>query len=172
MRNKPTTGNRRTIRLGEFDYSAYGAYFVTICTQDRRHLLQAPRYRAIVLKSWTTLPIHFPAVQLEEIAVMPDHVHFLITILPASDSVAQGGSRPAPTLADIVRAFKGNAAREINGARNTPGAPFWQRNYYERIVRNETELERVREYIRNNPLVAHTHETDDLAKAWEQPRPA
>ena len=185
MRNKPTTGNRRSIRLQHFDYSGYGSYFVTICTQDRRHLLQPPRYRAIVQKSWMTLPVHYPAVQLDEIAIMLDHVHFLITLLPASDCVAQGaprraptladvaiqgGSRRAPTLADVVRAFKGNAAREINRARNTPGTPFWQRNYYERIVRNEVELERVREYIRNNPLVAHSHETDDLASAWQSKR--
>jgi REP element-mobilizing transposase RayT len=170
-RTKPATGDRRSIRLKEFDYSAYGAYFVTICTQDRRRLLQPPRYRAIVQKSWTTLPLHFPGLQLEEIAIMPDHVHFLITILPASDSVAQGASRRAPTLADVVRAFKGNAAREINKARKTPAAPVWQRNYYERIVRNEAELERVREYIRNNPAMAHSHETDDVVQAWQEQRP-
>lgn len=105
--------------------------------------------------------MHFPIVALEEIAIMPDHVHFLVTLLPASDSVAQGGSRPAPTLPDIVRAFKGNAAREINKARKTPAAPVWQRNYYERV----------REYIRNNPAMAHSHETDDVVQAWQEQRP-
>lgn len=161
MRNKPTIGNRRSIRLQEFDYSAYGAYFVTVCTQNRQSLLKVKRFRDIVDDSWMRLPMHFPIVALEEIAIMPDHVHFLVTLLPASDSVAQGGSRPAPTLPDIVRAFKGNAAREINKARKTPAAPVWQRNYYERV----------REYIRNNPAMAHSHETDDVVQAWQEQRP-
>ncbi len=170
MRNKPTMGNRRSIRLQEFDYPAYGAYFVTICTHERKRILHLPRILRFVEASWRRIPDHFPSVALEEIVIMPDHVHFLITILPASDYVAQGASRRAPTLPDVVRAFKRNAAREINKVRRTPGAPVWQRNYYERIVRDETELERVREYIRNNPLVAHTHETDDRQLPGERHR--
>jgi REP-associated tyrosine transposase len=51
----------------------------------------------------------------------------------------------------IVGSFKSVTARCINRARNTPGAAAWQRNYYERIIRDEEELLRVREYIRDNP---------------------
>ncbi len=167
MRNKPTMGNRRSIRLKEFDYSAPGTYFVTICTRDRRPLLRQARYRDVAQRSWTNLPAHFPTLQLEEVIVMPDHIHFLVTLLDASDCVAQGAPRRAPTLADVVRAFKGNAAREINRLRRTAGAPVWQRNYFERIVRDEAKLERIRNYIQNNSLVSHTHETEDLASAWE-----
>lgn len=99
--------------------------------------------------------------------VMPDHVHCVVMLLEASGSPAQGASRRAPTLANVVRGFKGNAARRINRLRQTPGAPVWQRNYYEHIVRDERELERIREYIRNNPSLSHGHDYDDMATLWE-----
>jgi REP element-mobilizing transposase RayT len=55
-------------------------------------------------------------------------------------------------LPEIIRAFKTFSARLINESRATPGAPVWQRNYYEHVVRGENELSRIREYIANNPL--------------------
>jgi len=54
-------------------------------------------------------------------------------------------------LPEIVRAFKSFSARRINAMRRSPGRPVWQRNYYERIIRDEVELQRIREYIRYNP---------------------
>jgi len=53
-------------------------------------------------------------------------------------------------LPEIVRAFKSFSARRINALRRTPGRPVWQRNYYERIIRDEAELKRIRGYIRYN----------------------
>ena len=55
-------------------------------------------------------------------------------------------------LGGLVGAFKTNATRRVNETRGTPGLPVWQRNYYERVVRSESELNRIRDYIRNNPL--------------------
>ena len=68
---------------------------------------------------------------------------------------------PAPTqeqhgkrhgLSEIVRAFKTFSARRINTLRDNPGCPVWQRNYYEHVIRNETDLANIRQYIANNPL--------------------
>jgi hypothetical protein len=68
-------------------------------------------------------------------------------------------SKPAPTerygLAEIVRQFKTFSARRINEHRQTPGAPVWQRNYYEHIVRDEESLDRIRQYIAENPSCWH-----------------
>ncbi|MDH7489256.1 MAG: hypothetical protein QHH80_07075 [Anaerolineae bacterium] len=50
-----------------------------------------------------------------------------------------------------MRSFKSAVARRINELRGTLGAPVWQRNYYERIIRNDREWNAVREYIQNNP---------------------
>lgn len=55
------------------------------------------------------------------------------------------------SVAAVVRAFKSNAAKRINNLRNTPGAPVWQRGYYERVIRDDRELDAVREYILDNP---------------------
>jgi len=67
------------------------------------------------------------------------------------------GSEPAPTkkqhgLPEIIRQFKTFSARRINQMRNTIGWPIWQRNYYEHIIRNEHEINKIREYVMNNPL--------------------
>jgi putative transposase len=51
----------------------------------------------------------------------------------------------------IVGNFKSVTARRINSIRKTPGTPAWQRNYYERVIRNEHELNAIRQYIRDNP---------------------
>ena len=66
----------------------------------------------------------------------------------------QGGETPPlhRTLGQIVAYYKYQSTKEINRIRNTPGIPIWQRNYYEHIIRNENDLNRIREYILNNPL--------------------
>jgi hypothetical protein len=64
----------------------------------------------------------------------------------------QGGFKTAPTLSEIIRGFKTFSARCINHLHHTTGVPVWQRNYYEHVVRGENELNRIREYIANNPL--------------------
>ena len=72
----------------------------------------------------------------------------------------------APTLAHVVGAFKTVAAKAINRARDSVGHRVWQRNYYERIVRNLRELDRIRAYIRGNPEMAHVHAHDDIPSGW------
>jgi len=84
---------------------------------------------------------------------MPNHVHGVVVLKNVG-----AGLRPAPTplprppLPEIVRAFKAFSSRRINEARHTPGILVWQRNYYERIVRNDAELNRIRDYITGNPM--------------------
>ena len=119
----------------------------------------------IVVRTWHDLPNHVANVQLDAFVVMPNHVHGIIVITDNSvvDSVGAGSepapttTKPAPTpkrhaLPEIVRQLKTFSARRINQHRGTPGAPVWQRNYYERIIRDERTLGRIRAYIRNNPL--------------------
>jgi REP element-mobilizing transposase RayT len=161
------TGRRRSIRLTGYDYATPAAYFVTICTAGRALPLRLPTFRAAVEEAWVALPRLFRALQLDEMVVMPDHVHCVIALLDGTGCAAQGASRRAPTLADVVRAFKGNTTRQINQLRHAPGAPVWQRNYYEHIVRDEAELDRIREYIRSNPFAEHRHDGEDLKAAWE-----
>ncbi len=65
------------------------------------------------------------------------------------------GLKPAPTLKhglpEIIRALKTFSSRRINEQKKTPGIPVWQRNYYEHVIRNETDLNQIRKYIIKNP---------------------
>ena len=167
---------RRSIRLKDYDYSQAGAYFVTICTQGRECLfgeivdgkIQLNYVGQLAKSSWNALPSHFDGIILDECVVMPNHFHGIIQIVNplGAQFIAPGIIAPefiglpspsgainrAPTLGDIVRGFKARCTHAINQYRNTPGNPVWQRNYYERVIRNEAELAGMREYIANNPL--------------------
>jgi len=65
--------------------------------------------------------------------------------------VEQFGRPVSGSIPTIIRSFKSAVTKRINELRQTPGAKLWQRNYWEHIVRNEPELNRIREYIQNNP---------------------
>ncbi len=112
--------------------------------------------QAIVRIVWDAIPDHFPGAAIDEFIVMPNHVHGIIWITETRSVGAQHAAPlrpvvPAGSLAAIVRSFKSAAAKRINEFRGTRGPPVWQRNYYERIIRDEDELNDIRQYIRDNP---------------------
>lgn len=144
MKYDPQIHHRRSIRLRGYDYAHAGAYFVTVCTYNRDLLLQAQGVQEVVSSTWHALPVHFPAVALDEFVIMPNHLHGII--------IMRGAASSAPSLGQVVRAFKSASAIEANKVLNRSGQPFWQRNYYEHIIRNDHDLNRIRQYIRDNPL--------------------
>jgi REP element-mobilizing transposase RayT len=175
MPSAPEVPRRHSVRLKGYDYSQSGAYFVTICAQGRECLfgevvdggMRLNQVGLLVESSWHTLPRHFGGIILDECVVMPNHFHgiiqivnpvgaqfiapgFIIPEFPGLPSPS-GAMNRAPTVGVIVRGFKARCTHAINQHRNTPGKPVWQRNYYERVIRNEAELAETREYIANNP---------------------
>jgi REP element-mobilizing transposase RayT len=118
--------------------------------------MQPSVFGEAVASAWDEIPIHFPAVQLDASVVMPNHVHGII-VIGARVSVRATHASPVPrgprrsSLGAIVGSFKSAAAKRINTARGTPGAPVWHRGYYEHIVRHEDVLHRIRRYIAENP---------------------
>jgi putative transposase len=170
MVNLDVLRGRRSIRLKGYDYSQDGGYFVTVCAYGRECLfgqiengqMQLNEYGEIVTDIWRNIPEHYQFVQLDEFVVMPNHIHGIIII-----SKVGAGFKPAPTsevkyhgLSEIVRAIKTFSARKINILRNTIGLPVWQRNYYEHIIRDEDNLNRIREYIVTNPVRWHEDENN------------
>lgn len=161
--------NRRSIRLSGYDYAQSGAYFVTVCTQKRACLfgsianseMQINDAGRIAQTVWTELPARFPQVGIDGFIVMPNHIHGILMVgaqfIAPSDSPFDVIKNPArsvigraPALGEIIRAYKAISTRKI---RPTVKADFrWQRNYYEHIVRSEESLNRIREYILNNPI--------------------
>jgi putative transposase len=145
---------RRSIRLPEYDYGSEGYYFVTIVTAGRLELfgtivdgemLLSPE-GACVERVWANLPRHYPRVSLDAFIVMPNHVHGIQILGP--DTVAAGKRVP---LSEVVRGFKTFSAHRANAIRGVSSTPLWQRNYYERTIRDDHELQRVRQYIDANP---------------------
>ncbi len=183
MAYDPDTHHRRSIRLRGHDYSRSGAYYVTICVEDDRCLLgevvlgQMNENDAgrMVDRVWRSIPARFPAAELDEHIVMPNHFHGIIKIVgaplvgapvgrdvtydrPEARTEKRAPTRGAPTFGDMVGAFKSITTDEyIRRVREAAwprfGGRFWQRNFYEHIVRDEDELEKIRDYIRRNPLM-------------------
>ena len=155
---------RRSIRLLDYDYGREGAYFVTLCVHDRGCLfgeivdgaMQLNECGALVASEWSRTTAIRPQVVLDEFVVMPNHFHAVIAIADSRRGVLPYArpsfDRRRGALAAIVRGFKSATTKTINSMRKSPGAPVWQRNYYEHVVRNDEELQRIREYIMNNPL--------------------
>jgi REP element-mobilizing transposase RayT len=177
-------GGRRSIRLKGFDYGTPGAYFVTICAHNRAcvfgevvdDVVRLNDPGNIVAASWADLPTHYPHVRLDAFVVMPNHVHGILLLTEGGGVGA--GFKPAPTrtnrhpLSEVVRGFKSFSARRVNGIRNTPGAPVWQRNYYENIIRSQSSLDRIRRYIIGNPAEWSFDPENPGARAGKPPEGA
>ncbi len=149
---------RRSIRLEGYDYTHPGAYFVTVCLVPRRPLLGTVAHDAvrlsplgeIVASRLLEVPDHFATIGVDEWIVMPDHVHAVLLVGPRDDE-RQERARHASPLQVVVGSFKAAATRDVNHLRGTPGAPLWQRGFYDHVVRDQPDLDRVRDYIRTNP---------------------
>ena len=177
MSFNPDIHHRHSIRLRKFDYSTAGAYFVTICAFQRECLfgevvdgvVQWNEEGRIVEDSWREIMTHFSGVEIDRYITMPNHFHGIVFTVgagfpPRPDAHAQnaencektlGGETPPlrlATLGQIVGYFKYQSTKHINQSRDNPGVPVWQRNYYERVIRDERELDNIRQYIVDNPV--------------------
>jgi REP element-mobilizing transposase RayT len=169
---------RRSIRLKNYDYNQPGAYFITICVQNRECLfgdiqdgtVQLNTFGQIVNQLWCQLPAHFPDVEIDAAVIMPNHFHGIIVItrrgLVSKPSNSESlMNKPSAfyqlktQLGKIIAYFKYQTTKLINQARDLQGCKIWQKNYYEHIIRNHESLEILRNYVLNNP---RQWETDQL----------
>jgi putative transposase len=166
MKYNPAKHHHRSLRLKDYDYAQAGAYFVTIVTRDRACLfgdvvdadMRLNRYGEIARTDWQAIPKHFPDVALDIFLVMPNHVHGIISInggarhaVPLPSPFERFGKPVSGSIPTIVRSFKSIVTKDINELRHTPGASIWQRNYFEHVIRDEESLNRIRQYILDNP---------------------
>jgi putative transposase len=166
MKFDPQRHHRRSIRLKDYDYSQEGAYYVTIDVQNRECLFGEIVNHEMILneagkmieEQWNALPERFPNIELDLHQVMPNHFHGIVLIVGASlvDDHLVVPQEKRPILGDIVGAFKSITTNEyIKGVDNSNWPRFykrlWQRNYYEHVIRDEADLNRIRDYIQSNP---------------------
>jgi putative transposase len=158
--------HRRTIRLPGRDYSADGAYFVTVCTANHESLFgqivdgrcSLNTFGTVVADTWRWLPEQYRDVGLDEWCVMPDHLHGILVLGAATAVAALTTDGLVPVVrrkpvGGLIGAFKTVSTKHINRLRNTPTAVVWQRDFWDHIIRDQTDLERVRVYIRESARV-------------------
>ena len=166
MKNDANQHHRKSTRLKGYDYTAAGWYFVSICVHDWEYLfgnivdgeMQVNQFGKIVSQCWNDIPVHFEYTELDEFVVMPNHFHGIViidrsgTACRATTDERQFGKSIAGSLSTIIGSFKSAVTRSTNILRKTPGTAVWQRNFYDRIIRNDRELFNIRQYIITNPL--------------------
>ena len=145
-------GSRRLMRLKGFDYATEGSYFVTICAWQRHSLFMAPEVISIIEETWRALPDHFREVVPDLFVTMPNHFHAILVLNQPVGSQHAGtlqGITPRP-ISTIVRSFKSAVTKHLHELDLIRGR-VWQSNYYDHVVRNQYELDRIREYVALNP---------------------
>ena len=153
---------RKRNRLKEFDYSQTGYYFITICTHNMINFfgnvidgnMKLNLYGDIVRNKLTLLQNSYPYVELDELVIMPNHIHAILIIDNFVKNVRTGRDLSLPiktkSLSELVGVFKTISSKEIH---NSGLSEFkWQRSFYDRVIRNEKELFQIRKYIMQNPL--------------------
>ena len=156
---------RRSPRLQGYDYSQEGAYFITICTHHRIHTFgeikesecRLAQAGIIAQQDWEAITQHYPNVELDAFVVMPNHVHGIIVLVGAGLIPSASTQPKAGLLSQIMSGYKAGVTRRIH-ALNQSTTTVWQRSFDDHIVRNEKELNFIRNYVINNPSL------------WEQDR--
>ena len=146
---------RKKNRLENYDYSSCGAYFLTICTKERRNCfwknvgatigrpqdVELSLYGKIVEDAINNIALVYPSISVDQYVIMPDHIHLLLMIC------ADEYGRPmvAPTMSRVVQQMKGYISKRI-------GASIWQKLFYDHVIRNQQDYEEHIKYIYENPI--------------------
>lgn len=145
---------RKQNRLTEYDYSMPNAYFITICTQNRKNLfcenvgaitdrlcnVPLTNLGKIVQQSIEDIPRYYPSVSVVHFVIMPNHIHLLLQIQTDAD----GRSLIAPTISTVVRMMKGAASKQA-------GFSVWLKGFYDHVVRSQRDYLDIWNYIEGNP---------------------
>lgn len=152
---------RKRNRLINYDYSSYGAYFITICTKDKKKLFWKSGYDSfvgediilpqretylselglLVLKAINKISDNYSHIKVRRFTIMPNHVHLLL-LIPFDGGRIISSPTPIPT---VVGQMKRYVSKNI-------GFSVWQRSFHDHIVRNTKEYKEIEKYIHENPI--------------------
>lgn len=177
MLRNSTIHHRRSLRLKGYDYSMAGAYFVTICTQDRACLfgdvaageMRLNEAGQMVTTLWESIAVRFSSVEIDQFVVMPNHLHGIL-VLPDGDA-KEATTRVAPTQPSTAGAplwapasgwaiSLAHSNRRLRPAISPASKPKAGRNsaagsgnvtIMKHIIRDEDALNRIRRYVDDNP---------------------
>ncbi len=169
---------RKQMRYESIDYSTSGAYFITICTNERRKILSAinsvgdgvldvPQVELsaigkIVDEQIAEINNIYKNVTIDQYVIMPDHVHLIIILNEGLDSGMSRTPSPTNVCVDAANADKSNIRQneqipKIVSAfkrfvNKKIGENIWQRSYNDHAIRNSKDYDGVRKYIYENPI--------------------
>ncbi|OGY45945.1 MAG: hypothetical protein A3J62_01455 [Candidatus Buchananbacteria bacterium RIFCSPHIGHO2_02_FULL_38_8] len=157
--------DRKLNRLRDFNYSDFGYYFVTVCTKDRVCYFGDVRgeemvlniFGQIVKQQWLWLGEKYQYIELDQFNILPNHIHGIIIINPIQTNYVGTGrdlslqrDDKIKSLSELIGAFKTTSSKLIHQLGLSEFQ--WQRSFYDRIIRNEKELDNIRKYILENVI--------------------
>lgn len=166
MKDEILSRKRRLLRLGDWDYTRPGAYFITLVAHHNICRfgeiidgdLRLNTTGKIILEEWERTSEIRREVDLDAYILMPNHLHAIVVLEETTqfhqmikDNPHLSFSRSPRSLGALIAGFKSSTTKKVNILEGSPGSPLWQRNYYEHIIRNEADLVRIRRYIQENP---------------------
>ena len=145
---------RKRNRLTAYNYSTPNAYFITVCTENRKNLfwsdvgmiIDRPEnvpltsLGMVAQQSIRDISSHYPAITVDHSVIMPNHIHLLLQI----HTDANGRSMIAPTISTVMRLMKGTVSKQAS-------FPVWQKGFYDHVIRNENDYQDIWNYIEGNP---------------------
>jgi REP element-mobilizing transposase RayT len=179
--------HRRSVRLHGYDYTQDGAYFITIVAFARENIFgmlvdqttQLTHTGEIAAQEWERLPRRFPALEVDEFIIMPNHLHGILVLAdphrgtgtaeaaqiesnaPRVPVLEHFGAPVKGSIPTILRSYKSSVTQRCQWLAGNEPVTIWQRNYYEHVIRDEDELNCIRQYIVDNPIQWSTD--------WENP---
>lgn len=152
---------RKQNRLATYDYSSDGAYFITVCTKDKKNLFWMnphpdtvgedsilPPFTVslspcgkIVEESILAIPMHYPHIHLSQYVIMPNHVHLMLSIVSNSGRILSSPTGIPTAIGQMKRYASKKASISL-----------WQRSFHDHIVRDEKEYEQLIHYMYENPI--------------------
>ena len=151
---------RKNIRLNGYDYSQNGAYFLTVCTDNREHLLsevvvgqglcscRLTDIDTLIECEIKKIPERFSNVCIEKYVIMPNHIHMIVVLKQRQE---QSPCPTNPTIDGIICAYKSITTKLCNVTDNMPGRKIWQFRYHDHIVRSDDDYQKIWQYIDENP---------------------
>ena len=145
---------RKATRLSQYDYSSSGAYFVTVCTQERKCILShivgdgspVPKPLGKIAEEYIRkIPEKYPHVRVDKYIIMPNHIHMILFF-----DVPGGTGDPSPTLGNVLGWYKYNVTRQFNEENAIAGMKLFQRSFHDHVIRGEEDYLKIWEYIDGN----------------------
>jgi putative transposase len=153
---------RKPHRLKEYDYASAGAYFVTFCTANMKCFLSKVEADGTLILGTAGAIVEEEILRTEELrsdfglieyCVMPNHVHILFSLTGenAEGKANAFKERNARSVSAITSAIKSAVTRRLRERYKRPELEVWHKKFHDHVVRDQEDLDRIREYIINNP---------------------